>query len=97
MNGTNIEKPNQSTQKQQLQLVGRQQLSVQGVEDVLRFEESSILLETDLGTLEVDGEQLRIARLDPDRKEILICGNVGAICYVDTAPKRSGGWFRRRA
>ncbi len=77
-----------------LRLTNRTDLLVEGVCDVVRFEEESILLDTDLGMLEVDGSQLRIAKLDPDRQEIRILGTVHAMFYVEPSAKKKG-LFRR--
>lgn len=78
-----------------LRMTGRSELLVEGVLDVVRFEESNLLLDTELGMLEIDGEQLRIARLDPDKKEIFLCGTVNGLFYVAAPQKKSGGLWRR--
>ena len=73
-----------------LQLMGRAELTVEGVTDVVRFEEDSVLMETDLGMLEVEGAQLRILRLDPERKEVSLAGTVNGLYYLDTPQKKRG-------
>ena len=47
----------------QLTLEGRERLTVSGVEDVERFDESSIVMSTAAGTLVVSGENLHIGKL----------------------------------
>ncbi len=85
----------QSSAKYGLQMMGRTELTVEGVHDVLRFEETDVLLDTELGLLEVDGAQLRILRLDPEQKQVALIGTVNGLFYVDTAPRKRG-LFRGR-
>lgn len=40
---------------------GRHSLQVSGVWDVISFDDSSVIMQTSMGTLSVDGEDLRIA------------------------------------
>ncbi len=83
------------TQKERvLRLTNRCDLLVEGVCNVVRFEEESILLDTDLGMLEVDGAQLKIVKLDPEKQEIRIGGTVHALFYVEPSAKKKG-LFRR--
>ena len=46
-----------------LELVGREKLTVSGVEDVERFDESGIVMSTSAGVLVVAGEGLHIGKL----------------------------------
>ena len=43
-----------------LELIGRERLTISGVEDVERFDETGIIMSTDGGTLVVTGEGLHI-------------------------------------
>ena len=61
-----------------------------GVSDVVRFAEDAVLIDTELGMLEIEGMQLRILRLDPERKELVLAGTVDGLLYVDAAPKKRG-------
>ena len=76
--------------KSKLQMTGRTELTVEGVNDVLRFEENSVLMDTELGTLEVDGIDLRILRLDPACKEVSLTGTINGLFYVDVLQKKRG-------
>lgn len=44
-----------------INMKGRRSLQVSGVWDVLSFDESSVVMQTSMGTLSIDGEDLRIA------------------------------------
>ena len=49
-----------------LELVGRERLTVSGVEDVERFDENGIVMSTSAGVLVVTGEDLHIGKLSLD-------------------------------
>ena len=53
-----------------LELDGREKLTVSGVDDVDRFDESEIVMTTSAGTLIVQGESLHIDKLSLDGGEL---------------------------
>ena len=77
-----------------LELVGRERLTVSGVEDVERFDETGIVMSTSAGTLVITGEELHIGKLSLDGGELHVEGRIDAISYED-APQSQGGFFRR--
>jgi sporulation protein YabP len=64
-----------------LNLVNRQRMELTGVKNVLNFDEEEILLETNLGYLAVNGEQLHIIMLNLDEGEVAIQGAVNHFAY----------------
>lgn len=88
-----------STQAQQLlTLRDRKTLEVNGVNDVIRFDEESAVLSTVCGTLTVEGTALHVRVLDPDGGIVAIDGKVDALIYFDPSDAPSGekrGWFGR--
>ena len=56
-----------------LTMEGREKLTVGGVEDVERFDESCIVMSTCAGTLVVTGEGLHIGKLSLDGGEYTTC------------------------
>ena len=81
-------------QVHRLQLDGREKLTVSGVEDVERFDDTCIVLTTCAGTLVVSGEALHIGKLSLDGGELLVDGHIESISYEDEQPVR-GGLFSR--
>ena len=77
-----------------LELVGREHLTVPGVEDVERFDETSIVMSTLAGTLVVTGDDLHIGKLSLDGGELHVDGRIDSVTYEDSAPVR-GGLFSR--
>jgi sporulation protein YabP len=77
-----------------LTLEGREKLTVTGVEDVERFDDSCIILSTCAGTMIVTGSDLHIGKLSLDGGELLVDGHIEGINYEEpTQPRR--GMFSR--
>lgn len=77
-----------------LELEGRDRLTVSGVEDVDRFDETGIIMTTSAGTLVITGEDLHIGKLSLDGGELHVDGRIDSITYEDESPGR-GGLFGR--
>ena len=77
-----------------LELTGREHLTVSGVEDVERFDESGVIMTTSAGTLIVTGEDLHIGKLSLEGGELFVDGRIDSVSYEDT-PNRQGGFFSR--
>lgn len=78
----------------QLQLDGREKLTVSGVEDVERFDENAIVMSTCAGTLIVTGENLHIGVLSLEGGELKVEGHIDSLEYEEDVPV-SGGLFSR--
>ncbi len=76
-------------------LDGRDRLTVSGVEDVDRFDENEIVMNTAEGTLIVSGESLHIDKLSLDGGELHVDGRVDALSYEDAGSPRGGGLLTR--
>lgn len=77
-----------------LELEGRERLTVSGVEDVDRFDETGIVMSTPVGTLVVTGEDLHIDKLSLDGGELHVDGRIDSISYEEESGGR-GGFFSR--
>ena len=78
-----------------LELIGRDRLTVSGVEDVERFDETGIIMSTSAGTLVITGEDLHIGKLSLDGGELHVDGRVDSVSYEDDGAGRGGGLSRR--
>ncbi len=76
----------------ELTLKQRQKLVMSGVSEVVSFEDTAIVLETALGTLVVQGRELRLRTLSVEGGQVAVEGNVSALIYEES---RQGGWLRR--
>jgi len=71
----------------------RSNMTVTGVEDVERFDESAIVMTTSQGTLIVAGQNLHIGKLSLDGGELHVEGQIESLAYEDLAP--AGGFWQR--
>lgn len=76
-----------------LTLSGRKTLTMTGVNEVVSFDDAAVVLRTELGTLTVQGEQLRLKTLSTDGGQVAVTGEVSALTYAE--PREPGGWLRR--
>lgn len=74
-----------------LQLNERRQLTMSGVTEVVSFDDGTVVLQTSLGTLIVQGEQLQLKTLSLDGGQVAVEGSVCALIYE--APRQTG-WRR---
>ena len=68
---------------QNLVLESREKLSISGVLDVLSFDDQVVVLETELGLLNVKGDNLRINKLSLDTAEVIVEGDIYSLNYSD--------------
>ena len=78
-----------------LELEGRERLTVSGVEDVERFDESCIVMATCAGTLIISGEGLHIGKLSLDGGELHVDGHIDAVTYEESAQQRGASLLSR--
>lgn len=78
----------------QVVLVSRSALTISGVEEVERFDESAITLHTSQGLLVVRGQALQIEKLSLDGGDLKVEGQVDSLTYEDD-PSQGGGFFAR--
>lgn len=72
-----------STVIQNLVLENREKLSISGVLDVLSFDDQVVVIETELGLLNVKGENLRINKLSIDTSEVIVEGDIYNLLYSE--------------
>lgn len=72
-----------------LSLEERSRLTMTGVTEVISFQETSVVLHTSLGTLIVQGNDLKLKTLSLEGGQVAVDGHISAIIYEEP---RSGGW-----
>lgn len=77
-----------------LELEGREHLTVSGVEDVERFDETGIVMSTAAGVLVVTGEELHIGKLSLEGGELHVDGRIDSLSYEEAAAPK-GSFLRR--
>ena len=76
--------------KQNIILENRKRLTLSGVNDVENFDDSSITLITELGTLMVKGTDIRIEKLNLDTHEIIANGDFYLFEYISDENSKKG-------
>ena len=75
-----------------LTLNERRQLTMTGVTEVVSFDETAVVLHTSLGSLLIQGRDLKLKTLSLDGGQVAVDGKICALSYEEP---RSGGAFRR--
>ena len=75
-----------------LTLSQRQKLTISGVEEVVSFDDSAVVLRTPLGMLMVHGQTLQLKTLSVEGGQTAVEGQISALVYEE--PK-ADGWLRR--
>ena len=75
-----------------LALLERKKLTETGVAEVISFEDTSVILQTGMGTLTVQGSTLQLKTLSLEGGQVEVEGNIAALIYEEP---RQGGWFSR--
>ena len=68
----------------------RQNGSFSGIVDVLSFDVSEILLETEQGMLLIKGKDLHVNRLSLEKGEVDVAGKIDALSYSDVSNVHKG-------
>ncbi|MBU3158856.1 sporulation protein YabP [Clostridium frigoris] len=73
--------------KSNLILENRRKLTINGVIEVINFNENQILLNTDVGTMMVKGQELKMNKLDVQNGDVIITGKVDSFVYTSDKSK----------
>jgi sporulation protein YabP len=75
-----------------LTLNERKSLTMTGVTEVLRFDETAVVLETALGLLTVQGQDLKLKTLSLEGGQVAVDGQIFALVYEE--PREDSLWQR---
>ena len=82
--------------EQELVLKSRSELALDGVEDVIDFDETLVSLSTVCGGMSVEGEGMHISFLDIENGKLTLRGRISSIYYTEKKKSRKGGLFAAR-
>ena len=71
-----------------LTLNQRKALTMDGVTEVVSFDENTVVLRTSLGTLEVQGQGLQLKNLSLEGGQVAVEGTIAALIYEESRPDR---------
>lgn len=72
-----------------LTLNERKTLTMTGVNEVVSFDDESVILHTSLGTLNIHGSGLQLKALSLEGGQVAVDGNVSALIYEESRPQQS--------
>lgn len=75
-----------------LALAERERLTVTGVAEVIRFEDTAVVLQTGMGMLTVQGSTLQLKTLSLEGGQVEVEGSISALIYEEP---RGHGWLGR--
>ena len=75
---------------QNIVLENRNKLTISGVLDVLSFDDQIVILETDLGLLNIKGEDIRINKLSIDTSDVILEGEIDSLSYSQKDENKKG-------
>lgn len=61
---------------------------ITGVNEVISFDEYSIVLVTSFGDLEIEGEELKIKGFSTEKQTLSVTGKIGGLLYLDASDKK---------
>lgn len=80
---------NRNEAKHNIVLTGRSSISIDGVTEVISYDENNIVMETNMGQLTLDGTALNIVKLNLAEGEAAVDGRIDALYYIEQSGKRS--------
>ena len=76
-----------------LTLNERKSLTMTGVTEIVSFDDGAVILRTGLGTLVIQGRDLKLKTLSLEGGQVAVDGNISALIYEE--PRQTGSWLRR--
>ena len=68
---------------QTITIIDRKEVSLNNIKNVISFNELEFLVETPFGNLKITGKNLTIGKMDTDKLELNIKGNIDSITYLN--------------
>lgn len=72
----------------------REKLNISGINDVISFDDETLMLKSVMGKITVKGENLRITSFDNEIGDLVSEGKIHAVVYMNDE-KESVGFFSR--
>ena len=74
----------------------REGIRIEGVNDVLSFDDRGVSLDTLCGGMGIEGEGLRVKTLNTENGIVEIEGRINGVYYFDEKPTAKRGLFSRK-
>ena len=83
----------ESAESQVLRLENRSKLTMTGVSEVVRFEDTLVVLQTGLGQLHIHGQGLQLKNLSLEGGEAAVEGQISALIFQEARSRGILGRF----
>lgn len=81
--------------KHSISLKDRKEMRIDGVTEVLSFDDRSVVLKTQCGDMAIDGTDLKIAVLEIDAGIVVLSGTVSGVYYYEQSTKEKRSLAKR--
>jgi len=78
-----------------LRMENREKITMTGVSEVVRFEETTVVLQTALGQLHIHGQGLQLKNLSLEGGQAAVEGTISALVYEEPRERGIFGRFLR--
>ena len=92
-----MEEQRQRIKAHKMMVDKRSNAMISGLDDVVSFDEKTVILETTLGLLTIKGEELKVNRLTVEQGEVELGGRMDSFVYTEGHGRRGQGesiWSR---
>ena len=79
----------------EIALIGRGEMRISGVEEVVNFDDEGVRLKSVDGELYIEGKDIKIGTLDTERGMLSLTGRINGIYYANDPDKQKKGFFGR--
>lgn len=73
----------------------REGIKINGVNEVLSFDDVGVSLDTPCGSMAIEGEGLRVTTLNTDDGIVEITGKINGVYYYESKPAQKHRLFKR--
>lgn len=86
-----VDEHSQARGAHKISMMNRRMGNITGVSDVISFDIAEVLLETELGMLQIKGADLHVSRLSLEKGEIDLEGRIDSIQYSEVSDFKKTG------
>ncbi len=86
---------NEQAKQHDILIKSRGCVEISGVESVISFDDEGVCLESVMGELLIEGEELNVGTLDTDKGIVKLTGKINGVYYNTASPKAQKGFFGR--
>jgi sporulation protein YabP len=73
----------------------RKRADIDGVTELLSYDENAVTMVTSCGSLAVEGKDLHVDKLSLETGELSVCGELSGVYYYDRPDKQKSGFWSK--